>query len=141
VADAMHRGVITCRSGVPGRTAARIMAAHRIHSTVVVDEDGTCLGVVTDGDVAEALARGTIGTQSVDEIARTPAAVGPLEPIGRAAELMHERHTTHVVVVEPTSGRPVGVLSALDLLEIIAEGDEPELPTLIREFCTDLRPS
>jgi CBS domain-containing protein len=131
VADVMHRGVITCPSGASAITAARIMAAHHIHAAPVVGKDGRCSSIVTDGAIVEALERGTIGTQMVDGVAAAAAIVGPLEPLGRAIGLMHERRTTHVVVVEPASKQPVGVLSALDLLEILAEGDAGDVPLLV----------
>jgi len=36
---------------------------------------------------------------------------------------MRDCHTTHLVVVEPASRKPVGVLSVLDLLDVVAEGE------------------
>jgi hypothetical protein len=36
-----------------------------------------------------------------------------------AAQLMAERRTAHLVVVQPPSGHPVGVLSTLDLAGVL----------------------
>ena len=43
VADAMHRGVVTCPEGASAVVAGRIMAAHRIHCVVVVNSSGHCV--------------------------------------------------------------------------------------------------
>ena len=119
VADAMHRGVFACRSGASAITAARIMAAHHVHSVLVIGEDGSCSRIVTAAGLAEGLEAGTIGAQTADEIAAAPVTVGPLEPLRRAVERMRDCHTTHLVV----SQKSVGVLSALDLLDVVAEGE------------------
>ena len=39
-----------------------------------------------------------------------------------AAQLMSEHEVSHLVVVQPHSGHPVGVLSALDLAGVLAWG-------------------
>jgi CBS domain-containing protein len=41
--------------------------------------------------------------------------VSPRESLLRAAQLMTEHATAHLIVVDPESGRPVGVLSTLDV--------------------------
>jgi CBS domain-containing protein len=54
------------------------------------------------------------------------AAVAPLvtvslrESLTRAAELMATKGTAHLAVLDPTTGRPVGVLSTLDIARIVA---------------------
>ena len=120
VGDAMHRGVVTCKRGASIVAAARVMAAHHIHATVVVDFDGRCVGIVTAGDLVAGLDDGTAASRTVDEIASVPALIGPHEPLVRAVELMRDHRTTHIVVTL-ASRRPVGMLSALDLLELVAD--------------------
>jgi CBS domain-containing protein len=34
---------------------------------------------------------------------------------------MHEHESSHAVVVDTTTGRPIGVLSVLDLVDLLAE--------------------
>ena len=64
VGSAMHAGVVTCRPDTPLTKVAQMMAGHRIHSVVVWsephkgDEDGTLWGVVSDLDLAGAIAAG-----------------------------------------------------------------------------------
>lgn len=60
VADAMHRGVISCRPDTSLPTVARMMSGHNVHCIVVrgeatpEEEGGTLWGVVSDLDFAAA---------------------------------------------------------------------------------------
>ena len=54
-------------------------------------------------------------------IAATPAVtVTTDDDLARAAELMDEHRASHLVVVEPRSTRPIGVLSSLDIARALA---------------------
>jgi CBS domain-containing protein len=48
--------------------------------------------------------------------------VSPDDPLERAVQLMLEHEVTHLVVVDPGSGRPLGVLSSLDVAGLLAWG-------------------
>lgn len=127
VAEAMHAGLVTCAPHLSLAVIARIMAAHRIHAVVVAEpapESGgpIVLGVVSDLDVVAALADGALGDRTAGDAARTPPlCVHPRDRLERAVALMREHRTTHVVVVDPVRRRPVGVLSTLDVAEVIAQ--------------------
>jgi len=41
--------------------------------------------------------------------------VDPADTLEHAAQLMAEHSTAHLVVVSPDSGRPIGILSTLDV--------------------------
>jgi CBS domain-containing protein len=120
VEQAMHSGVFTCQADASGLTAARVMAAHRVHSVVVVDDVGTSLAVVTEADIAAAIHAGAI-MQPAAEIGAEPIYLAPDDSALRAAQLMHERERSHAVVVEPRTCRPIGVLSVLDLIDLLVE--------------------
>jgi CBS domain-containing protein len=45
--------------------------------------------------------------------------VSPQETLDRAAQLMLEHSTDHLVVVDPLELRPVGVLSTLDIAAVV----------------------
>jgi CBS domain-containing protein len=53
VADVMTRDVITVSPDAPAAAAATIMLDHKISSVLVVDEDKTLIGVVTQTDYLE----------------------------------------------------------------------------------------
>jgi CBS domain-containing protein len=100
------------------------MATYRIHSVVVSEmEGGKPLGVISDVDLAAAAARGS-QTGTAAELARAePVTVAADDSLARAAELMAEHEVSHLIVIQPHSGHPVGVLSALDLAGVLAWGD------------------
>ena len=47
--------------------------------------------------------------------------VVPTETLERAAQLMTEHNTTHLIVVEPHWQRPIGVLSTLDIAASLSD--------------------
>lgn len=124
VRDAMNLGVVTCSRRTPLAVVARMMAEQRVHCVVVADdlESASSLwGVVSALDlVAAAGVRGLEG-QVAEGSAATPAlTVSPRASLQRAAQLMTEHGTTHLIVTDPASTRPIGVLSTLDIARAIA---------------------
>ena len=120
VGAVMHRGVITCSPNCSGLTVARILAAHRIHSVVVISP-GARPKIVTDAEIASALFGGTLATSSATEIAKPAAILVRDDTLSHATRCMHEHETTHAVVVDgPELQRAVGVLSVLDIVEAFA---------------------
>ena len=101
------------------------MATYRIHCVVVDDADeGAPLGVIADIDIAASAAGSRDAPAGT--LARTePITVHPNDSLEHAAQLMAEHEVTHLVVVQPHSHHPVGVLSALDVAGAVAwEGTE-----------------
>jgi CBS domain-containing protein len=123
IAEAMHHGVITCDPDLPLNVVARIMAAHRIHCVVVPAEDeDPAWGVVSDLDLVDAAYGGALAERLAGETAATSMlTVAPTDTLERAAQLMHEYRKSHVIVADPGSNAPIGVLSTLDVADAIAE--------------------
>jgi predicted transcriptional regulator len=121
VLDVMRLGLISCPPDISLREVARIMATYRIHSVVVTEmPDGAPLGVVSDIDVSAGA--GTPDAHA-STVARTElVTVSPDDPLARAAQMMAEHEVSHLVVVQPHSGHPVGILSALDIAGALAWG-------------------
>jgi CBS domain-containing protein len=119
VLDAMRLGVVSCPPDTPLREVARIMATYRIHSVVVTDlPEGAPLGVVADIDIVAAV---PTPDATARDIARTEVlTVSPGDALQRAAQLMAKHRVTHLVVVQPHSGHAVGVVSALDVANMLA---------------------
>jgi CBS domain-containing protein len=129
VADAMRPRVLTCDPGTLLVTVAKRMATEHVHAIVVlletVDPDGAIeqrpWGVVTDHDVlrsAASIADRTAGEAATGEV----LLARPDERLPDVAQRMLEHGTSHAVVVEPRTGRPVGVLSTLDIAGILGWG-------------------
>jgi CBS domain-containing protein len=128
VAEAMHPGTVTCPPETPLRTVARMMARYSIHCVVVLadideaDWDGRLWGVVSDLDLVEAAAGADVDERTAGGTAASPLiTIAPDETLERAAQLMAEHETSHLVVVDPASDRPVGVLSTLDVARVVAD--------------------
>jgi len=120
VAAVMHPGVVTCLPDNGLEPVAGMMADLRIHCVAVMGAgDGHFVwGLVTDMDVLHAAYRG--GPVTAGEIAASsPLAVSADTDLDRAAALMVEHETAHVVAVD-RGGRPAGVVSTLDVLRIVA---------------------
>lgn len=124
VEDVMHPGVIFCAPESPLRHAARLMARHRVHAIVVLgdDEEGGLWGVVSDGDLAAAIAAGDLGGLTAGGTARTPVVtITREERVVDAAAVMTDHGVAHLLVVDE-GDRPVGVVSTLDLARAAAAG-------------------
>ena len=125
VADAMHHGVLTCARDEPLSTVAEMMVQHRVHCVVVTDhpdQAGALWGVVSDLDLVAAGSVRGLDDQLAEATAATAAlTISPHETLQRAAQLMTEHGTAHLVVVDPGTLRPVGVLSTLDVARALAE--------------------
>jgi CBS domain-containing protein len=119
VVDAMHRGVITCERESPLSEVAATMARELVHCVVVESgsgEAGPPWGIVSDLDLVAAAIVRDLDEQSAGGSAGTPVVtVAPGETLERAAQLMTEHNTAHLIVVDPRQQRPLGVLSTLDI--------------------------
>jgi len=127
VADAMTVGVINCTPDTQLGAVARLMAKYRVHAVFVYDyrdKDGDDLelwGLVSDLDVVAGAWAG-IEERTAGESAVTPlVTVGRNDPLEHAAQLMAEHGVSHLAVKDEGSGRPVGVLSSLDVAQLIAD--------------------
>lgn len=125
VEDAMSPGVISCPPETPLRAVARMMATFNVHAVFVFehrdgDDDAQLWGIVSDLDLVAA------GRLDVDQRTAGASAVTPIvavrtdAPLVRAADLMAQHGVAHLAVVEPASGRPIGVISTLDIARAIA---------------------
>lgn len=103
-----------------------MMATYRVHAILVTAHDeelagGEPWGVVSDFDLLRAAETVDVADAPAREVARTPVVmVAADQPLGHAAELMAERAISHLLVVEPQSRRPFGVISTLDVARALA---------------------
>jgi crotonyl-CoA carboxylase/reductase len=124
VKDVMHRGVLTCARETPLAEVARTMAQERVHCIVVADggEVEDLWGVISGADVVAAALAGNVDTRLAGEAAASPVVmVAPEDPLERAAQLMLEHGTDHLVVADTSDLRPVGVVSTLDVAAAVSE--------------------
>jgi arabinose-5-phosphate isomerase len=116
VRDVMHIGerMPVVDVGATMREAIAEIGAKGFGSVIVVNQDGTLAGIVTDGDLRRNL-RPELPTLPVTAImTRTPRTIAPDELVAKALEMQETAKITSLVVVE--DGRPVGLVHFLDLL-------------------------
>lgn len=125
VADAMHEGVFACEREAPLSEVAATMARELVHCVVVDSgsgEAGPPWGIVSDLDVVAAALVRDLDDQSAGGSAGAPVVmVPPDETLERAAQLMTEHGTAHLIVVDRDRQRPIGVLSTLDIAATLTE--------------------
>jgi CBS domain-containing protein len=119
--------VLTCTRETPLITAAQRMAGEHVHALVVLEPraDGVVerypWAVLTDRELlrnaerADELTAGDVASTDVLQIL-------PSDPLTEVARRMVEHETTHAVVVDERTRRPVGVVSTLDIAGIVGWG-------------------
>jgi CBS domain-containing protein len=127
VSDVMSAPIRACAADIDLVTAARLMVDERIHAVAVLGlapgpgEDPPMIGVLSDLDLVSALDAGNAGA-TVGEVAGPPAHSIPSDAsLSLAAHQMREARAHHLIVVAPNSGRPVGVISTLDIAQVVSE--------------------
>jgi len=129
VRDAMQLGLFHCEPDDDVAAVAGTMAEQSIHSVVVAgivrrDHAGDRLawGIVSDLDLMRAMRPGADEAAAAEVAGTEIVTVSPLESLAQAVQLMDEHETAHLVVVSPDTGRPVGMLSTLDVARMIDGG-------------------
>ena len=80
----------------------------------VVDEDGSLIGIVTDGDLRRHMDGQLVDMPTSDVMTTNPRTVGPNMLAAEALRLMNEWKVTCLFAVE--DGKPVGILRVRDIL-------------------------
>ena len=117
VGEAMHPGVLACPADATAVDVARIMASNHVHCVVLPTDGGW--GLVCAMDVLHSAVRDDAATAAA--MARSPIVCTAREALVHVARQMAESAADHVLVVD-AGGRPVGVLSSLDVAGIVAWG-------------------
>jgi len=127
VGDVMHQGVMTCLRETPIQDVARFMADNDVSALVVVNDDENMIGLISRTDLINARLyeqywkhwRGlTAGHIMVTDV----VVVSKHDTMQVASKLMMEHRIHRVVVIEQNGSgqKPVGVLSATDVVRDIA---------------------
>jgi CBS domain-containing protein len=136
------------------RAAARLLAMHQISGAPVVDDDGSCVGVLSAMDFVHLVERGETGSyrrcsassdyyppwqiansnqlpeETVDHyMTADPVAVSPGATISELARIMIDAHIHRVLVVNEF-GHPRGIISSTDILAALASAS----PARCHEF-------
>jgi len=115
VKDIMTRDVKTIHPKTSIKKAAEVMERYRIGSLVVIDK-GRPVGIVTEGDISRAVARGIeLAKQPVKEImSGSLITINPEARVEEAARIMAERKVKKLPVVE--NDKLVGIVTQTDIV-------------------------
>jgi len=116
VRDAMTKPILVVGPEHTLRQAAELMAARRVGSAIVIDPDGVGVGIMTERDVLNALARGLDpDTERVAaHLTGDVVYAGPDWTLEEAAAAMVRGGFRHLVVLD--DGEVLGVISVRDIL-------------------------
>jgi len=119
-ADAPHA---TVRADLPLDELRARFTRESLHGAVVVDADGGLVGVVARTDLTDDDGP-TLGRTAADVATRRPATAVPDEAVFRAVQRMANLDVGRLPVVDPASGRVVGVFRRADVVRAYDRGIE-----------------
>jgi CBS domain-containing protein len=121
VRDAMSTVTLTVGPHHTIRETARLMAARRVGSAIVVDPDGAGTGIITERDILYAIGAGLDPdvARTADHLTWDVVYARPDWTIAEAAAAMVRGGFRHLVVLEGDD--VLGVISVRDILRIWAE--------------------
>ena len=116
------RAAVSVSESCPLAEAVEVMKAAAVSALLV----GDGAGIVTERDLARALAAGCLSTDPVEAIAtRHPLTVSGDTTVVAAAGVMLNEQVRHLVVQRDTGA--VGVVSMRDLLAVLLQAVDPQL--------------
>ena len=147
IGEIMDSNPVTVAPEASVKDVVAALREHQLPGVPVVDEDGRCVGIVTEADLVlpdqdgdlhiphyinlfggtvflesldrfEGRLRKAFAANAADMMTRDPDTVGPDTSVRDAARLIHETGHNRLPVVE--DGRLVGVVTRLDVLGALA---------------------
>jgi CBS domain-containing protein len=170
VQDVMSRTVNTVTAATPLAQAVELLLRNVQKSLLVVDDDGRLIGIFTDGDllrraglfpasIGQALSQAELDAELAalrrqqknarDVMTPNPLSISSDTTIPEAVELMMQRNIKRLPVIDG-AGKPVGVISRVDVLRAFAEpltvesprpGPQPEKSATVQEIMMTNVPS
>ena len=128
----MSKSVISVDASINVNEAAKMMEDAKV-GAVIVMEDNTAIGIVTDRDFAiKVVAHAYQISTPIKQIMSTPLiATSPDETVLMAADLMYTRDIRKLPVIE--NDQVVGIITATDLVNQLAVATEDDLQKMYHE--------
>ncbi len=116
VSDLMHKGdempLLLSTTGM--KETLIEMTSKRLGCVGFVDNCGTLIGILTDGDLRRCLSPDLLNKKGEDVMTRNPKVISPDAMASEAVKIMHDKKITNLFAVE--DGKPVGVIHIHDCL-------------------------
>ena len=131
VSEFMTKEVVVAGPGETLAEGVEKMTSRGFRRLPIVGPEGQLLGMVTVMDILRkiasavregALKPGLFNEKLLDIAARELITVGPDDDVGRAAELMWEKGVGGLPVVEPGTGKLVGIITERDFFKMLEVG-------------------
>jgi CBS domain-containing protein len=157
-ADIMSHNIVMIPREMSLQGAARMLARANVTGAPVVDTHGHCIGVLSATDFMHWVekdqkpgSKKTAAAQSmclawqlpegplqpsccVEEfMTKDPVLVTPGTRIGELARMMIDAHIHRVIVVDAESQRPIGIVSSMDILAVLARIDQMQMQPTAEE--------
>ncbi|MDJ0269715.1 MAG: CBS domain-containing protein [Aigarchaeota archaeon] len=117
VGDVMTRKIIWVREDETLKDAALKMTTSDVGCVLVLDDDGRCIGILTERDFVRLFANDVESTSLVkDYMTKNPITVNEMTSIAEAKNIMATHRFRHLPVTD-NSERVIGVLSIRDIVE------------------------
>ena len=118
------RAPVTVPASTPAREVIESMADGSVSSVLVVDERGRLTGIFTERDAVARLVRpgdaaGDVTLRAL--MTAVPVTLRADDPLCHAFALVGSQHHLRHVPVVDARGRPVGLLSARDLVALVVD--------------------
>lgn len=123
IADVMSKPVVSVQVHSLLDEALKQMIKTGLRHLAVVDEQGQCVGVLSDRAIASAWATdyNALSHRSVGSILDdTPGNLNANSAVVDAARLMRDARTDAVVIVD-AQARPIGIVTGSDLVSLLAK--------------------
>ena len=150
--DVMTVDVVTVAPTASVQEVAKLLLAHRISALPVADQNGSLVGIISEGDLVRRTELGTdhrsswwldilanrsneeLATQYVkshsrrveDIMTREIITATPATPLRDIAKLLEKHHIKRVPIV--ADGRLVGIVSRANLIQALASQRKPDQP-------------
>ncbi len=118
--DVMVTDIITCLPGEMVNPVVKRIVEHRTSSSLVVNDNGRLLGILTEGDIMKRIvASDGVTSDSVkveDVMTKNPVSLHPDDSVYRALSVLSVKGIKHLPLLE--EGRPVGLVTLRHLLKL-----------------------
>ena len=137
VKDIMTKGVLSVDSEMNVNEAAKMMEDSNV-GAIIVMEDNTPVGIITDRDFAvKIVAHAYPITTSVKKIMSTPLiGINPEESVWTVADLMYTRKVRKIPVID--EDKVIGMVTATDLVNQFAVSTEEDLKNMYYQSITKI---
>lgn len=152
--DLMSQTLVVVPREMSLPAAAHLLTQAHVSGAPVVDEQGRCIGVLSNTDFLQyaEVAKGrpepclihavqpwqivdvenNSGEQVADLMTKDPVTVPPHTPIRALARMMVDAHIHRIIVVDECQ-RPIGIVSSTDILAAVAQSCHEVASPIVKE--------